>query len=456
VSGPAFDLPEPAAARAGWGGWVSLAIVLVAMTSFSLWQYFERDGKGEPSFVDASNRFRMMVLQKEAIRRFPVLARAESQVDDAIGDLVSEVVGSRKASAGAARLYAAMRHELGKEVKPEDVAVLANSKKPEEQAFAQVYASKELTPEQAKALAAKFPEQGFSYRMAEVHAREKAGEKDVRQAVFSDADVVRPSVAILMALAAFGLGTLLLFVYFGVRLAGAWKPKGHPAGKLTPAEADGFAGKAAWMLFAFLAIAFVLEMTAGQVLRSEAVSLLGGAATIGFALWMLRSKPGGPGRKLLEFRREEPWQDALWGFCGFFVGVPLFLCCALVSQRLLTGLPAPDHPLTFEIQANQSLPMLVFFLAMASVIAPIFEEICFRGTIAPACETLFGGPFMGVFASSLAFAMIHPQGITGWMPLAMIGATAAMLCYQRRSLLSSIVYHASHNTFILTMNVLMS
>jgi membrane protease YdiL (CAAX protease family) len=60
-----------------------------------------------------------------------------------------------------------------------------------------------------------------------------------------------------------------------------------------------------------------------------------------------------------------------------------------------------------------------------------------------------------VFFSSLLFAMVHPTGVPAWPALAAIGAMAALLTFQTRSLVPSIVMHAVHNGTLLLLNLLL-
>jgi membrane protease YdiL (CAAX protease family) len=62
-------------------------------------------------------------------------------------------------------------------------------------------------------------------------------------------------------------------------------------------------------------------------------------------------------------------------------------------------------------------------------------------------------PWPAIILSSLAFAMIHPQGGALWPVLAWIGGMAAYLTYRRQSLIPAIVMHACHNTTIILISV---
>lgn len=458
---PQFDLSQeekPALPRAGYGGWAALFFVLGILTLSQLIPYFSARENSESQFVEVSQQFRMGVLQREALRRIPQSQRILEGSDAAAAfeNLVATVAEDRFKNATAARLYAAMRFEQKKEVKPEDLKILAESKKPEEKAFAEIYSRETMTLESAKALAREFPKNAFSYRMAELHALERAGDKEARNRFFPASEVAAFTVALAALLAAFFTGGFLLFVYFAMRMSGRWKPVGHPAGKLTAHEADAYAGKAAIMLLGFIALGVGISLAFSSVLSDEAVNVAAGIGTTLFALLLLSKwrSPDGPSMRLFAFEKRQLGSDVLWGIGGALANIPLFMCCNIASQWLFSGLPNPGHPISTQLESGPSFLTLLFLGIAAAVIAPIFEEICFRGTITPAMERLFGGPFPGIVAAALAFAMIHPQGIVLWMPLAMIGAMGAMLTYQRGSLVPAIVMHAVHNGSLLAITLM--
>lgn len=464
MSEPQFDFAdsEEQTPRRRFGGWMALWTIIGLLCASSLWSYFSRDASSDRQYLQVSTAYRTWVLQSEAAKRYPIFGRAGGEslnegLGSSLDDLIAQVVEGRSQSPNAARLYVSMRYEKGVAIKPQDLALLEKSDKREERAFARVYGTASLPKEEADRLIGTFPDQGFTYTMARIHAREKSGDKGVRTWLLPNSEIVQPLAALALLMGSLFLGMVILGSFLVLRITGKAKPAGHPVGKLNPRRADAFAGTAAIMLFAYLAISIGAQLLLGSFLPGESSSIVGGMLAIGATIFLLtRGKlPNGPGLEVFGYDRSRLGKDILWGVGGFFAGVPLFMTCACFSQFLFSGLPSPDHPLTFDIQSNQSIPMLLLVLGLASVIAPIFEELCFRGVITPATDSLFGGPFMGIVASSLAFAMIHPQGIPGWLPLAMIGGTAAMLAYQRKSLVPAIVYHAVHNCFVLTMTVLM-
>jgi membrane protease YdiL (CAAX protease family) len=86
--------------------------------------------------------------------------------------------------------------------------------------------------------------------------------------------------------------------------------------------------------------------------------------------------------------------------------------------------------------------LLIFFLT-ASVAAPIFEEIMFRGFLLPSLTRYL--PVWGaILASSLLFAIAH-LSLSEVLPLATLGMVLAIVYTRSRNLLSSILLHSLWN-----------
>jgi len=119
------------------------------------------------------------------------------------------------------------------------------------------------------------------------------------------------------------------------------------------------------------------------------------------------------------------------------------------------GSPSPQrsgpetHPIVGWIYAGSFLERLLC-LFLAAVIAPVFEEIFFRGAL----HRYFRGRFR-FFASALLtgliFAALHPQGWMGIPALAAIGIGFSLLREWRDSLIAPMVGHAINNGVLVTM-----
>jgi membrane protease YdiL (CAAX protease family) len=457
VSGPDFEFsPVEEVKNPTGSGWVSLTIVLLALIGLQLYGYFSREPKETKNYAQEQQEFRMAVQLGEVGKRYPQLKPFADTASARIDDVVATLVEGRKKDPKAAALYVSMRFEIGEAILPGDLKLLQASKDPAERAMATIYGSKSLTPEQARKTAPVLDKKTFSQLMAQVHALEKAGDKSARRRLIPDAQIFKPLVGTFAILCAGTLGIFLLIVYFAMRASGRWKPEGHPAGKLDAAGADHYAGRASLMLLSWIGISLLVGLALGKVLSQGVLGILSEVAVIGIALYMATRLKGADGRPIrLLGSKGRVLGDIGWGLAATVANIPLLLCCVVPVQWLSKWLPPPEHPITLQLQSEQNLLGVLTIVAIAAVMAPIFEETCFRATIAPAMERAFGGPLMGIVATSLVFAMIHPTGIPAWPALAMIGGMAAMLVYQRGSILSAIVFHAGHNFSLVVLMLLM-
>jgi membrane protease YdiL (CAAX protease family) len=468
VSEPSFDLPDAEELSDGSPtrpapitGWIVLFLIVGMLVGVQLYGYLTRKPSSEREFSNLTTQYRAAVLQKEASRRFPLLSLGSGEVEKTsnktIDDLISEVAPVRRKNPAAARLYVSMRHEIGQEFKPEDLEPLSDSKKPEDRTFARIYSEEKLEADEAEKLGLALPKTNFANVMAGVHAREKAGLREARRKAFPDSEILKPMVALGLVMAGLFVGGFVLVTYIVFRMAGRMRPEGHPAGVLNAEQAESFAGRTALVLIAYIASGVFAALAFRPVLTPQATSLIAGLLTASFALFALKplGVAGGPSVRILGFDRRRLLGDIGWGIGAFMANIPLVFCCALATQNLFSGLPPAEHPISNDLQRNLGVPEMAMILIAASLLAPVFEEICFRGMMTPAMEKLFGGPGMGIFASSLIFAAIHPTGIPAWPALAMIGAMAAYITYQRGSLIPAIVFHGVHNGALLILSTLL-
>jgi len=429
--------------------------MLGLMIGSQLYEYFDRQESPEQKYFRISREFRVMVHSREANRRFRNLAADTAQAATSIEDLVGKVVADRKKNETAARLYVSMRYEMGKEVLPEDLEFLKKSKLPENRTFAELYGPTKLTKDQVLALSAKLPKQGWTFRLAEIHALEKAGDKGARKRLLVEKEVYGPYVVAILGLLSLFLGLGLLLLYGAMRLNGRFLPKGHPSGVLDSAGANRLAGAAALLLFLYNFLGLPISVLLKSFLPREAASTAAQVVIILVAIALaLRFRDRfGLQKSQIFGERGEIWKDLAWGVGGFFANIPLFLCGAILGQSLFSWLPDPEHPVTTLLSVDQSLPTVLMIVFLACVLAPIFEEMVFRGAVVPSMAYLFGGPFMGIVAAGLLFAAVHPTGIPAWPALAIIGSSAAILVYQRGNLRAAMIFHACHNLSLLMLNL---
>jgi len=86
---------------------------------------------------------------------------------------------------------------------------------------------------------------------------------------------------------------------------------------------------------------------------------------------------------------------------------------------------------------------LLPFLTYALIIAPIWEEIFFRGTLFPWLTSRFSIT-TAQWISALAFGAVHLHGPT-LIPLTLLGAALAGIYRTKNSLIPSILLHSLFN-----------
>lgn len=432
-------------------GWICLWLVAGALIALQLIGYFTRTPNEKPfAQYDAVLRRTMTLAegQRQLPGGAPDMAQETAQVS--YEDPIAALVEARKTSTEAARLYVAMRQELGQQATPEDVQILLKSQEKADVAFAHIYSAPELRPDTANLLIQDLPKDGdFVWRAARIHAKERSKQADARKEITST-----EAMGMLFAITgagAFGcVGFMLWGLYIGLRSAGRLKPLGHPSGALTPADADRYAMRVAVVL----AISPLIgALTSLANLEGAQSALVAQCLTLAALIFVLVRPMYGKriSFRLLGLHADDLGRNILWGVAAAAVLLPMVAALAVLSNQLFRFLPEASHPVTQELLGGANLTTTLIFLLVAAVFAPIIEEITFRAHLFPALTSVFNSPAIAAWAGGLVFAALHPTGIPAWLPLAGIGALASWLTFQTRSLVPAIVMHAIHNAITIAL-----
>ena len=108
-----------------------------------------------------------------------------------------------------------------------------------------------------------------------------------------------------------------------------------------------------------------------------------------------------------------------------------------------------------ELLTNNDPVKIFTMFILACVVAPIWEEIFFRGMLFPALSKVTGNKLYGALISSFMFAAIHPQGPAGWFTLMSIALMLCALSNQTKSLVPGIILHALNNGGALFLTLLL-
>jgi len=140
--------------------------------------------------------------------------------------------------------------------------------------------------------------------------------------------------------------------------------------------------------------------------------------------------------------RVPKWKQALgWAAAGYAV-----FWVVLIVVNLAFGEPE-DQELITEIRRQDSVPVLIGFAALACVVAPLTEELVFRGFL---FRVLWErtGVVAGTVISAALFGLVHKPGAE-WISVGVLAALGAILCFvfvRTVSLVPCIMLHAFHNS----------
>ena len=114
----------------------------------------------------------------------------------------------------------------------------------------------------------------------------------------------------------------------------------------------------------------------------------------------------------------------------------------------------PDTPLSDILDANTSLAAIIFFVALAVILAPLVEEIIFRGYFYRVLKQT-SRQWIAIVVVALSFGALHVDQYWGdWTAIVMVGILGFVLTLVRvwtGSVLSSATVHYFYNTGVMIM-----
>lgn len=163
---------------------------------------------------------------------------------------------------------------------------------------------------------------------------------------------------------------------------------------------------------------------------------------------------------------ETPLLEPILGFVSYvntlpfiIVGIVVFALLTMATRGVPTGPAnpfAPDpgmaHPLIEQLRNADPGEVFSYFL-LVCVLAPITEEIFFRGCLyrhmRDATRGLRGGVLVSFLVVSVLFAAVHPQGVLAIPILASVAFGLTLAREWRGSLVSGIIAHGLNNSLVL-------
>ncbi|HVT10742.1 MAG TPA: CPBP family intramembrane glutamic endopeptidase [Fimbriimonadaceae bacterium] len=435
--------------RNPWG-WLLIGGIVFFLIFTQLGAYFNRGDNAEFVRAQLENELRTTI-------GFESLSGPSGQTER--NTLAKDVVKLKPfvaTSPKTAMLYAAIQTELGRPVRPSDIASLRTSKSDVEKAAFEIYGNATLSRQQASSLAKRIPQDGLVGKLVAAQAYAKAGDNGPRQALSGSGGMEAKLIAGVGVLLFGLLGGTLLFAYALLRATGKLEPKGLALGRLSPAEADKVALRCAQIFAAFLFVGIFGSAALAPLVGKDYVEIPIYILIIAIVILLSASPVLGKNLSLksLGVTKDDLGKHILWGLGAAIANIPILVVVQLISQWVFRGLPTAEHPVTVELTDTNSVWLVLQIVLMAAVAVPFLEEIMFRGTLFPALAGVLKSPFWAGVISSIAFATIHPTGIPAWPGLAAIGGMSCFLAYQTKSLVPSMVMHAANNFAVLVLTLI--
>ena len=155
------------------------------------------------------------------------------------------------------------------------------------------------------------------------------------------------------------------------------------------------------------------------------------------------------------FNRKNSGRCLLLGLATGLGLVLIAMALALISSLLIKALGDQAEPqklvtlIAEESAKQENIGMLIFFVIMAVAVAPVAEEILFRGILYPAVKQL-GHPRVAVIGTALLFALFHVNLLT-FASLTAVALALIALYDFTDNLLAPITAHAVFNASNLIM-----
>ena len=141
--------------------------------------------------------------------------------------------------------------------------------------------------------------------------------------------------------------------------------------------------------------------------------------------------------------RIKPLKESIYqGFKGWIMIIPFVLLTSLIMNLFVKN-PAGSNPLLEIVLNNDNYFAFILLFITTTIIAPLFEEIIFRGVLLPVLARNYG-KIIGIFISSFVFALAH-LSLNEFPPLFILGIGLAATRLISGRLSSSVIMHSLWN-----------
>jgi hypothetical protein len=423
--------------------WGSLFLVFFLLIALAVYGYLSSSKKPSVSYEQIQSQMQERALGR-AVLEFGSSPSQTIVKDDAV---VKKLLPLKEKDVLAEKLYLESKRANGELISAADAKLLVDSKDPGDNAFAKIYLAKKLTAQEAQQVSSALPDDPFVNQQAKIVALQKAGVKRPYLQVVGQQRAAIYASALIFIMLALGAGSCLWIVYIAARSGGKLLPLGHPSEPMLKPWPERYAVRVLQLLLAFVSLGF-LGVAFLHGLKNHFVEETIESLALPAMLPLMYFIPI-YGKRISAKRQgwtsKNLGKNIIWGLSAAVANAPVLLVLSMIGKFVFSWLPDEAHPIALELTTHRSLVTFILATVSASVCAPIFEETLFRGTLLPALTSKFGSMVWGILISSFFFAAMHPTGPPAWFPLAGIGAISALLTYQTKSIVPSVVMHAAHN-----------
>ena len=194
----------------------------------------------------------------------------------------------------------------------------------------------------------------------------------------------------------------------------------------------------------------ISRRVAANVVLEFFAYLFGAAVPIGVLIALARKHGANLGAEL-GWNGRRLKMNLLYGVGGYGLGLPLVLLAGATGQRI-PG-PTPSNPAIPLLANAPTWWVQALLVLLATVAAPLTEELLFRGVFYNAAK-LRVGVWPAIVLTGLIFGFVHPVGVGEMLPLAVLGGVFAWMAETRKSLAPSILGHFLQNAMATLMLLL--
>jgi len=149
-------------------------------------------------------------------------------------------------------------------------------------------------------------------------------------------------------------------------------------------------------------------------------------------------------------RTDRIGRDIWWAVVGNLAFVPVCLGLTELATHLLewlwSGWSPPEHPIALLLRDKAvSWPWRLVLLGTAALVAPIFEEMLFRGLFQSWLRAATGWGWTAVFVSAAGFSLVHAPQWQNVPALMVLGLILGYAYEKTGSLTLAILLHTVFN-----------